>query len=70
MLHPLPTMPCVPRSLQVCKPVSPVPTVQLPEGAKHWPWSAILPTLWEFPKVRGPQYGTLNSRILIVRTPK
>ena len=26
--------------------------------------------IWEFPKNRGPEYSTLNSRILIRRTPK
>ena len=26
--------------------------------------------VWEFPKMGGPQYSTLNRRILIIRTPK
>ena len=25
--------------------------------------------IWEFPKIRRPQYSILNSRILIIRTP-
>ena len=31
---------------------------------------ACLAKKWGFPKIRGPQYSTLNSRILIIRTPK
>ena len=26
--------------------------------------------IWEFPKIRGPDYSTLNSRILVIWTPE
>ena len=33
-------------------------------------WKFGLSVIWEFPKIRDPQYSTLDSRILIIRTPK
>ena len=33
-------------------------------------WKLVLERHYrEFPKIRGPKYSTLNSRILIIRTP-
>ena len=33
-------------------------------------YRALDRNIWEFPKIGDPQYSTLNSRIVIIRTPK